>query len=142
MKHLLAMLLAFLLLCGIATPAFAAEAAMEFTISSALVYHTLADPEDYVGLADIIERMYNNPDEFLRISKSLSEVTRTNYCRKNTVEKEAEIIKENLKNYSKKSEKLHIKINIITKGKYMDAKFFIKKVARKGINALKRIIHK
>ena len=104
--------------------------------------HTLADPEDYVGLADIIERLYKNPDEFLRISKSLSEVTRNNYCKKKTDEKEVELIKDKLKLYSKKSEKLYIKLNILTKGKYMDMKFFIKKVAGKGKRAIKRIIRK
>ena len=104
--------------------------------------HTLANPEDYVGLADIIERLYNNPDEFLRISKSLSEVTRNNYCRKNTVEKEVELIKEELKNYSKKREKLNVRLNILTKSKYMDMKFFMKKVVRKGIRVLKRIVRK
>lgn len=56
--------------------------------------HTLADPDDYVVLADIIERLYNNPDEFLEISKRLSEKTRTNYCKVNTVMKEVALIKE------------------------------------------------
>lgn len=101
--------------------------------------HTLADPEDYVGLADIIERMYNNPDEFLRISESLSEVTRNNYCRKNTVEKEVELIKENLNNYSPKREKLHVRLNILTKGKYMDMKLFMKRVIKKIMRIIRRI---
>ena len=70
--------------------------------------HTLADPENYIELADIIERLYNNPDEFLRISKNLSEETRKNYCKKNTVQKEIELIKESLSNI-KPMEKLKVK---------------------------------
>jgi len=66
--------------------------------------HTLADPEDYIGLADIIERLYNNPDEFLAISKRLSEKTRTNYCKANTVMKEVALIKEKYSQYGKKAE--------------------------------------
>lgn len=61
--------------------------------------HTLADPEDYVALADIIERLYNNPDEFLDISRRLSEKTRKNYCKANTVMKEVNLIKEKMQSY-------------------------------------------
>ena len=64
--------------------------------------HTLADPEDYVELADIIERMYNNPKEFLEISERLSKETRENYCKKNTVEKEIDLINEKMSLYNEK----------------------------------------
>lgn len=59
-------------------------------------FHTLADPEDPVELADIIERMYQNPEEFLTISKKLSEFTRENFCIENTVRKEVGLIQEKL----------------------------------------------
>ena len=36
------------------------------------VNHTLADPEDPAALADIIERLYRNPDEFQAISERMS----------------------------------------------------------------------
>ncbi|MBQ3409051.1 MAG: glycosyltransferase [Clostridia bacterium] len=66
--------------------------------------HTLANPEDYIALADIIERLYNNPDEFLEISKRLSKKTRTNYCKANTVMKEVALIKEKRERYGIKAE--------------------------------------
>ena len=55
--------------------------------------HTLADPESPVELADIIERLYNNPDEFLAISKRMSEEIQARCCKKKTVDKEVELIK-------------------------------------------------
>lgn len=105
-------------------------------------YHTLANPEDYVGLADIIERLYYNPDEFLRISKNLSEETRKKYCKKNTVEKEAKLIEEKLNQYKKGKEGLRVYMNILTSGKYMDLKFFAKKQIKRGIRVLKRFLKK
>lgn len=60
-------------------------------------FHTLADPEDPVELADIIERLYRNPDEFLTISRELSKFTRENFCIDNTVKKEIKLIEEKLK---------------------------------------------
>ena len=56
-------------------------------------FHTLADPENPVELADIIERLYKDPEEFLTISRELSEFTRENFCIENTVKKEIELIK-------------------------------------------------
>ena len=34
-------------------------------------FHTLADPEDPLELAQIIERLYYNPEEYLKISREL-----------------------------------------------------------------------
>lgn len=59
-------------------------------------FHTLADPEDPVELADIIERLYKNPEEFLTISRELSKFTRENFCIDNTVKKEIRLIEEKL----------------------------------------------
>lgn len=57
--------------------------------------HTLADAEDFHGLVEIIERLYQNPDEFLEISKRMSEFTRQ-FSKENTVAKEIALIKEKL----------------------------------------------
>lgn len=73
--------------------------------------HTLADPENYIELANIIERLYNNPKEFLEISERLSTQTRANYCKKNTVQKEIELIKEKLKVYKSQKENMNVKPN-------------------------------
>lgn len=58
--------------------------------------HTLADPEDPVELADIIERLYENPKEFLAISRRMSEETTKRCCMKQTVGKEISLIREKL----------------------------------------------
>ena len=101
------------------------------------VNHTLADPEDYVGLANIIERLYKNPKEFLEISERLSKDTRENYCKENTVQKEVKLIKEKVKSYKDEKESLNVKLNIWTKGKYMDTKYFIKKQGRRILDKTK-----
>ncbi len=104
--------------------------------------HTLADPEDYVALADIIERLYNNPKEFLAISKRLSEETQKNYCKKNTVQKEIDLIEEKIKEYKPYKERLTVTINKITKGKLMSLKYFLKKQGKRIIRLSKRLIRK
>ncbi len=58
--------------------------------------HTLADPENPIELADIIERLYKNPDEFLAISRRMSRETMARCCIKQTVGKEIALIRENL----------------------------------------------
>ena len=73
--------------------------------------HTLADPENYEELANIIERLYFNPKEFLEISKRLSDETRKNYCKKNTVQKEVELIREKLKLYKNEKANLNKKLS-------------------------------
>ena len=60
------------------------------------VNHTLADPEDPAALADIIERLYRNPDEFQAISERMSIETLTRSCRENTVEREIALIREKI----------------------------------------------
>ena len=62
--------------------------------------HILADPEDPIALADIIERLYYNPEEFLAISKRLSDYVHKVSSRANTIDKEISLIKE--KKYIKK----------------------------------------
>ncbi len=58
--------------------------------------HTLADPEDPVELADIIERLYKNPEEFLEISNRLSKRIREMCCIEKTVGAEVSLIREKL----------------------------------------------
>lgn len=58
--------------------------------------HTLADPEHPIELADIIERLYQNPDEFLEISRRMSEETTARCCTKQTVGKEIDLIRKKL----------------------------------------------
>lgn len=58
--------------------------------------HTLADPEDPVELADIIERLYKNPKEFLEISSRLSKRIREMCCQEKTVGAEVELIRSKL----------------------------------------------
>lgn len=57
------------------------------------VNHTLADPENPHELADIIERLYYNPDEFLEISERMSRETQARCNRQNTVLKECALIR-------------------------------------------------
>lgn len=62
--------------------------------------HTLTDPEDYIALADVVERIYNNPDEFLKISENMMKFTRQ-FIKQNTVQKEIDLIKESINDYNK-----------------------------------------
>lgn len=63
--------------------------------------HTLADPEDYKSLADIIERLYKNPKEFLKISKNMADFTKQ-FNKENTVAREIELINKSLKDIKDK----------------------------------------
>jgi glycosyltransferase involved in cell wall biosynthesis len=54
---------------------------------------TMAEPENYMQLADIIERLYRNPAEFSEISRRMSEEIRTRCSTGETAAKEAWIIK-------------------------------------------------
>lgn len=67
------------------------------------VNHTLTDPEDPNALADVIERLYRNPEEYLQISERLSEETRERCCRKNTIMKEVALIRESICRYDESS---------------------------------------
>ncbi len=71
--------------------------------------HILCDPEDFKSLAGIIDRLYNNPDEFLKISKNLASITHKRCCKKNTVYKEIELIKQLLEKYTKTIEPVNCK---------------------------------
>ncbi len=54
--------------------------------------HTLTDPDDYIALADVVERFYKNPEEFLRVSENMHSFT-SQFNKENTVMKEVELIK-------------------------------------------------
>ena len=61
--------------------------------------HTCAAPESYAELADIIERLYNNPDEFLQISERMSCETQGRCCAERTVMEEVRLISDKLTAY-------------------------------------------
>lgn len=63
--------------------------------------HTLSDPEDYVELANIIERLYKNPKEFTKISENMAKFT-SQFKKENTVFKEVELIEESIKSVKNK----------------------------------------
>ena len=71
--------------------------------------HTLADPEDPHALADIIERLYRNPDEYLEISERMSRETQARCNRENTVMKEIALIRKKLKVVEQTQYKLLVK---------------------------------
>lgn len=52
----------------------------------------LADGEDYKGMAEGIERLYQNPDEFLRLSKNAAERVRSQTSKEFTIVKEEKLI--------------------------------------------------
>ena len=54
--------------------------------------HTLAPPEDPRAHADVIERLYYNPDEFLQISKRISEHVHKVCGKENTILREIALI--------------------------------------------------
>ena len=55
-------------------------------------YQTLCEMEDYRELANVIERLYNNPDEFARISESLAAHMRKTCSYEQTIRKEIELV--------------------------------------------------
>lgn len=61
--------------------------------------NTLADPESPSELADIIERLFYNPDEFLEISKRMSKETQERCNSEKTVMEEVRLIQEKLGKY-------------------------------------------
>lgn len=60
------------------------------------VNRTCAEPENFTQLADIIERLYRNPDEYLEISERMSRETQARCCAEQTVNKEVALIRERL----------------------------------------------
>ena len=73
------------------------------------VNHTLADPEDPHALADIIERLYRNPKEYLEISERMSRETQARCNRENTVMKEVSLIRQKIKTVKDTQYKLTVK---------------------------------
>lgn len=63
--------------------------------------HTLSNEEDYIGLANIIERLYKNSEEFLNISKNMP-LLEKKFSKNHTVAKEVKLIQESLK-YTEKN---------------------------------------
>ncbi len=63
--------------------------------------HTLASPDNPIELADIIERLYYNPDEFLEISKRMSQEIQQLCGVENTVLREIKLIRLKLEEYQK-----------------------------------------
>ena len=62
--------------------------------------HTLADPENPDELADIIERLYRNPSEFMAISERLSRETQARCSAEQTVQKEIQLIEKKIGMFS------------------------------------------
>lgn len=58
-------------------------------------YNTLCHQENYKEYADVIERLYNNPDEFLSLSKNMSEDIKNIYGYNQTIKKELDILNSN-----------------------------------------------
>ncbi len=54
-------------------------------------HNTLCNQENYKEYADVIERLYYNPDEFLDISKKMSEKIKSIYDYEHTIKKELEM---------------------------------------------------
>lgn len=63
--------------------------------------HTLASPDNPIELADIIERLYYNPDEFLEISERMSQEIQQLCGIENTVSHEIKLIRTKLEEYNK-----------------------------------------
>ena len=55
---------------------------------------SIEEPKEY---ADVIERLYNNPEEFETASKKMYEYTQEKCCIENTINKEIDYIKQNIK---------------------------------------------
>lgn len=58
--------------------------------------NTICPTEDYTAYADVIERLYNNPKEFQKISKKMSLYTNKICNKGNTIDKEIEYINDNI----------------------------------------------
>lgn len=64
---------------------------------------TLADPEDPIALADIIERLVDDPAEFMRISENISHWMHELCGPENTVAREIALIREGLLEFDMKT---------------------------------------
>lgn len=63
--------------------------------------HTLVDPEDPEALADVVERLYYNPEEFLQLSKRMSAETQERCNRENTVMREINMIRDQINEFDR-----------------------------------------
>ena len=54
----------------------------------------MVDPEDPIALADVIERLYYDPDEFMAISKRLSDFVHHVSSKEATIEREVSLIRQ------------------------------------------------
>lgn len=63
------------------------------------INHTLAELENPKELADIIERLYNNPKEFLEISKRMATKMHHKCGIESTIKKEIKVIQDAIKTY-------------------------------------------
>ncbi len=72
----------------------------------------LADAEDYLGLANGIERLYNDPDLFLRMSQAAAERVRNQSSKTYTINREIELIRStSVPSGEKGSKKLEQEVN-------------------------------
>lgn len=71
--------------------------------------HTLTDPENPYALADVIERLYRNPEEYLEISRRMSKSVQERCNRKNTVVKEIDLVRRNIL----LAENTHFKLDVM-----------------------------
>lgn len=72
------------------------------------VNHTMTDPEDPIALADVIDRLYHNPQEFLEISERMSRETQARCCKENTVMREVALIRKKLTAYDSHTYDPHV----------------------------------
>lgn len=70
------------------------------------VNHTLTDPEDPEALADTIERLYDNPDEYLEISQRMSRRIRDLCSISQTSDREVALISQSLEKANERWEEL------------------------------------
>lgn len=57
-------------------------------------YNTLCEQENYKEYADVIERLYYNPDEFKAVGKGMSEDIRAIYSYEQAIQREIDVFKE------------------------------------------------
>lgn len=69
-------------------------------------YNVLAPSEDYKELANIIERLYKNPKEYMELSKKVHNDIKKHYGYESTMKKEIELLSQSLQHKSYKIEKI------------------------------------
>ncbi len=96
-------------------------------------YNILAEEEDYKGLASIIERLYNNPKEFTKLSKELHNDIKKNYGYDSTIKKEMAIL-------DKKLDRKKYSFNKISKDKVLTISIAAYNVERYLHNSVQSLI--